>query len=226
MNAIYGEVREPWWNDKPVAIVAGGRSLVGFNFDRLRSFTVLAVKGSIFDIPWATAGFGLDVPRFEEWIPKMRNVTFPVYWAVPEDALSRMPVADNLIYLRRDPGIGVSTRGSMVYSGASSGFGALQIPLLKRARAIGLFGFDYGGKFDIGIRRIPGAAVKPFRHNDQHYERPRMQHEANWVAWARNFNAFLPVKDSVRIINASPQSAITVFDRMTIDDAIDHLSRL
>ena len=55
---MYGKIGKPFWDDKPVAVVAGGPSLVDFDFEQLRGAHVLAVKGSMFDIPWADAGFG------------------------------------------------------------------------------------------------------------------------------------------------------------------------
>ena len=41
----------------------GGPSLIDFDFEQLRGATILAVKGSIFNIPWADAGFGMDMVR-------------------------------------------------------------------------------------------------------------------------------------------------------------------
>src|SRR5262249_22760879 len=86
---VYGKVTRPYWDDKPVAIVGGGPSLMNFDFNEVRGEHVLAVKGSIFDIPWADAGFGLDMPRYNEWRERLAGLHARIYWAVPEDQLER-----------------------------------------------------------------------------------------------------------------------------------------
>ena len=143
----YGKISKPYWDDKPVAIVGGGPSLVGFDFERLRGAHVLAVKGSIFDIPWADAGFGLDMPRYHEWRDKLANVQSRVYWAVPEDQLQKTgaPPSKNVTFLKRLPGENLSDDPSEIYGGGTSGFGAVQICLHKHAKTIVLFGYDYDG---------------------------------------------------------------------------------
>jgi len=213
---MHGKVSEPWWDDRPVAIVAGGPSLRGFDFERLRGAHVLAIKGSIFDIPWADAGFGLDMPRFEDWRDKLAAVPMRVYWACPEDYKKQIAPPENVTLIRRLPGEGVSTDPRRIFTGGTSGFGALQIALLKRAKRIVLFGYDYNGDYH---------PSRDFRHNDRHYERRRTQNRKNWEAWAKYFDLFKPCLKDVEIINTKP-SAITTFEKMSIDDAIVHLHRV
>lgn len=226
----YSSVGSPYWDDKPVVIVAGGKSLDRFDWDRLRPFHVLAVKATIFDIPWATAGFGLDVPRLQEWTEKMKSVTMPVYWAVPPEMMDDVPDLPCMRYLRRrSDRVGISESPDMIFAGATSGYGALQVPLLKRANVCVLLGYDYNGPYSVGVRpHLRSEQVRPFHHNEQHYQRKRKQFRQNWSAWAMHFNAFLiqNVRSRMRVINASPNSAITAFEKMTVDDALRHISRL
>jgi len=211
----YGKISKPFWDDKPVAIVGGGPSLVGFDFERLRGAHVLAVKGSIFDIPWADAGFGLDMPRYHEWRDKLANVQSRVYWAVPEDQLQKTgaPPSKNVTFLKRLPGENLSDDPSEIYGGGTSGFGAVQICLHKHAKTIVLFGYDYDGAYD---------AHTGFRHNDQHYGKKRAQNFANWEAWARHFSIYIPYlnDNGIRVVNACPASAITCFQKVTLDDGV------
>jgi len=214
--AEFGEVVGPWWNDKPVIIVAGGPSLINFDFQRLRGAHVLAVKGSIFDIPWADAGFGLDWPRFEEWKDKLAGLSMRIYWGIEESRLPQCPVADNLTYLLRkvaDDNDELSSNPGEIYVGGTSGFGALQIALMKRATKIILLGYDYNGDYR------PGGQ---FRHNQAHYERKRRQDKATWQVWASYFNnvEWKIRTRGVELINACPSSAITAFRKVTIQDGL------
>lgn len=220
-DEAYGEIEAPWWDDRPVAIVAGGPSLRDFDFERLRGAHVLAVKGVIFDIPWADAGFGLDMLRYRDWQEKLQDVPGRVYWAVPEDQLERTgsPPSANVTFLRRLDGQGISDSAGEIYTGGTSGYGAVQVALHKRAKRIVLFGYDYDGNFD------PNAE---FRHNDQHYARKRAQSAGQWAEWAAYFTALAPefAKRGVDVVNACPRSTIRCFSKMTVDDAVDYLHRV
>ena len=215
---VYGKISKPFWDDKPVAIVGGGPSLTGFDFERLRGAHVLAVKGSIFDIPWADAGFGLDMPRYKEWRDKLANVQSRVYWAVPEDQLEKTgpPPSKNITFLRRLEGNNMSSDPGEIYGGGTSGFGALQIALHKKAKSIVLFGYDYDGAYD---------SQTGFRHNDQHYEKRRAQNFENWQAWARHFEVYVPYlnQQGIKVINACPASAISCFQKSTLEDGVSML---
>ena len=212
---VYGKINKPYWDDKPVAVVGGGPSLIGFDFERLRGAHVLATKGSIFDIPWSDAGFGLDMPRYKEWRDRLANVPTRVYWAVPEDQLEKTgpPPSKNVTFLKRLPGENLSDDPSEIYGGGTSGFGAVQICIHKRAKRIVLFGYDYDGNYD---------AEAGFRHNDHHYERRRAQNQANWEAWATHFEVYIPFlnKHGIHIVNACPKSAIRCFQKVTLEDGV------
>jgi hypothetical protein len=205
----YGRVEPPYWDT--VAIIGGGPSLIDFDFERLRGATVLAVKGSIFDIPWADAGFGLDMARYNEWRDKLATVPSRIYWAVPEDQLTRTgpPPSRNITFLRRRDGRAISTNPGEVYDGGTSGFAAFQIALHKRAKRIVLIGFDYdGGIVAAGDKR--GA-----------------QKAANWKIWAEHFGVYVPHLKAlgVSVVNACPHSAISCFQKMTLDDGVRALTR-
>jgi len=215
---VYGKISKPFWDDKPVAIVGGGPSLIDFDFEKLRGAHVLAVKGSIFDIPWADAGFGLDMPRYHEWRDKLANVQSRVYWAVPEDQMEKTgpPPSKNVTFLKRLNGENMSDDPGEIYGGGTSGFGALQIALHKRATKVILFGYDYDGAYDAQ------GTTAAFRHNDKHYEKRRAQSWANWDAWARHFSVYVPYlnQEGISVLNACPASAITCFQKVTLEDGV------
>ena len=212
---MYGKIGKPYWDDKPVAVVCGGPSLVGFDFQKLRGAHVLAVKGSMFDIRWADAGFGLDMPRYTEWRDRLANLESRVYWAVPEEWLPRTgpPPSKNVTFLKRLPGEQLSKDPSEIYGGGTSGFGALQICIHKRAKKIVLFGYDYNGNYD---------AHQGFRHNDAHYVRRREQSAANWELWATHFGVYVSYlnDNGISIANACPQSSIRCFQKVDLEDGV------
>ena len=201
------------WGDRPVAIVGGGPSLRGFDFDRLRGrFTVLAVNASMFDIPFADAGFSIDRKAMREWWARLRQLRYPQYYAVPDFDLPgiTIPPTTQMHFLLRRPGNVFDRRPGCISAGGTSGFGALHLAYHRGARKIILLGFDYGGR---------GGN---WHHNEQHYGFRQTQDAKNWAQWARNFDhaAAVLCKSGVEVINASPESAITVFPRITVEEAL------
>lgn len=197
---MYGRINKPFWDDKPVAVIGGGPSLIDFDFERLRGAHVLAVKSSIFDIPWADAGFGLDYCR-----DKLATVQSRIYWAVREDQLEPPP-SRNITFLKRLPGQNLSDDPSVIYGGGTSGFGALQVCIHKHAKQIVLFGFDYASSAPNGVGQ----------------EKKRAQNAANWSAWAEHFSVYVPYlsQHGISVVNACPSSAIRCFQKVAMQDAI------
>jgi hypothetical protein len=193
-----------------VAIVGNGPSLRGFDYERLRGMHVLAVKAAMFNIPWADAGFGLDIPRYLEWRDMLNAVrTMPVYWAVPKiKQLGPPPHAPCVRFLRRVDLSDLSDELTVICSGGTSGFGALNLAWLKRAKRIVLLGYDYNGD--------AGSA------DTRAYMNRREQPTDRWVQWAKNFSKVRRRLDlaGVTVINAAPESRITAFPRMQIDAAL------
>ena len=207
---MYGKINKPFWDDKPVAVIGGGPSLIDFDFEKLRGAHVLAVKGTIFDIPWADACFGLDTPKYKDWRHKLANVQSRVYWAVPEDQLQETgpPISKNITFLKRLPGQQLSDDPSVIYGGGTSGFGALQICIHKHAKQIVLFGFDYDG-----------ASSAPTGVGQ---EKRRAQNAANWAIWAEQFSVYVPyfTRHGISVVNACPASAIRCFQKVALQDGV------
>jgi hypothetical protein len=137
---IYGKIKEPYWNDKPVAVIGGGPSLKDFDLEQIRGAHVLALRGAIFDVPWADAGYGFGVQCFAQVRDRLARLR-TVYWAVRDhDQVERPP--KNITFLKRLDGWNLSDDPGEIYGG-NAGFGAMQICIHKRAKEIVLFGFDY-----------------------------------------------------------------------------------
>jgi hypothetical protein len=197
---IYGKVQQPFWDDRPVAVIGGGPSLQDFDFEQIRGAHVLAVKHAIFDIPWADAGFGAGMARLAEWRDKLAALRTRVYWAVsPEDQPVRPP--KNVTLLQQLDGQNLSSNPGEVYAGGACSFAALQICLHKRAREIVLFGYDYGGGY--------GWTDKRRARNAEH-----------WAALAEHFAAYVPYLNArgIHVTNACPTSAIRCFQKVALRD--------
>jgi hypothetical protein len=199
---MYGRINKPFWDDKPVAVIGGGSSLIDFDFEKLRGAHVLAVKNAIFDIPWADAGFGLAYCR-----DKLATVQSRIYWAVREDE-PEPPPSKHITYLKRLPGQQVSDDPGVIYGSGPSEYGAMQICIHKRAKQIVLFGFDYDG-----TSHMPNGVGQ---------EKKRAQLAANWAAWAENFRVYVPhlTKHGISVYNACPSSAIRCFQKVALQDAV------
>lgn len=203
------------WGDRPVAIVGGGPSLQGFDFHRLQDrFRVLTVNASAFDVPFATAGFSIDRKAARYWWQRLKaEVSFPFYLAMPEPILVEFdgPPPPSMVFLRRVQGTSFTAHPGWISTGGTSGFGALHLAFLKGARQITLFGFDYR----------PSARGQ-WHHNEAHYNFRQTQALNDWAQWARNFDHVAPVlkEAGVEVINASPDSAITAFPRVSINEAL------
>lgn len=221
-----GEVGPPWFDEMPVAVIGGGMSLKGFDLNRLRGLChVIAVKSSIFELPWADCGVGIDFPRLREWCHALEAVTMPVYWAVMphlwQDAQRReqkLKKPNCMTFLDKQDGFRISTDPKVMYVGGTSGFAGLALAVLKRAKRfpIYLFGFDYGGNAG-GYHWAP-----------QHYRHKRIQEQTYWDNWARSYSlvaSTLKAMD-IKVINASPESKITCFEKVTIECAVESLARL
>jgi hypothetical protein len=210
--AAYGTVEGPWWSDAPVAIVNDGPSVLDLDLQKLRGAHVLAVKGAIFDMPWADAGFGLDWSRFETWQNRLCEVSSRVYWAVDRNKIAQCPKAANITYLERQPGVAISNDPGVICNGGTSGFGALQLALHKRARKIALFGFDYSADWRL-------SAISP--------ETKRRKETEHWHEWAQHFQTVEWVLRTreVEVVNACFMSQITAFPKVSVDDAVRYLHR-
>lgn len=205
---------EPWWDDKPVAVIGSGPSLKGVDlFPIYGHCYALAVKGAIFDYPWADVGFGIDRPRFNEWAKALAKAPMPIVWGW--DGGSPIDRVPNVTYLKRMHGDRhvLETDLSQVANGGTSGYSAVNFAFLKRAREIYLFGFDF---------RSTG---KDWHANEAHYGAKRNMSEKSWERWAMAFKPMAQKlsQHGVTVWNASPDSAIAAFPKITIDEAIARL---
>jgi hypothetical protein len=216
---VFGSVAAPLWDGRPAIIVGTGPSLKGFDLSRLNGLGwVLACKESMFDLPFADAIFGLDLPwmRVRHDYLAERALACEVYLSAPEQKLHLFRTVPGAIYLKRLRNADTFTMDpEAIECGGNSGFGAINLALLKRAREIYLFGFDY---------------------TSGHYNQPRYDEREAWGAasmnyfprWAKTFDATVDQlrRLNVKIWNASPDSNLTAYERISNESALDRLRGL
>lgn len=206
------------WDDKPVILVGTGPSLKDFDLSKLRGYGyVLAVKEAIWDLPFADACFGLDMPWMRRQGDRLEEVArrIPVYLAVPDQ--EQPPISrytPSAIYLKRlRTSEGFSDDPGAVESGGNSGFGAANVAYLAKARDIVLLGYDYKGE--------PYCPERYTHH-------PRGHNARYLPKWGENFRAVAPVlkRKGVRVVNASKWSTVDAFDKIELGDALEYLDRV
>ena len=200
----YGSVSEPWWSE--AFLIGGGPSLRGFDFGLLRSRTTAAVNDAVLYLPWATALFSLDVQWIQNRRQEITGFAGEKFLAPPENDEPGLP---GVVYLRRARYPGLSNNPTQLCLGGNSGYAALNLAYLKRARVIALLGYDFcidGGShhWHEGYRWAPSSG--------QHHLQE----------WAREFEvaAKLLQADGVRVINVGLGSRIEAFERMSLPDLV------
>lgn len=197
------------WSDRPLLIVGCGASLKGFDLNRLRGLgRILAVKESIWDLPFADACFGLDVPWMERQRTKLSELPMPLYLAVPPKRT--FPIMANATYYMRKFSDRLSDNPAEISCGRNSGFGALGLAKHKHARQIILFGFDYQ----------PNSYYCPER-----YKHKKAETGDHWPSWARIIDGIADQLAGVEVLNASPNSTIRAFQKIGLEEAV-HLLRM
>lgn len=215
-SSAWGQVAPPFWNDgETTFIVGGGPSLTGFDFRRLEGKGhILGVNQAIFDAP-CDAGVSVD----GGFIVKMHDalVDFArehsLYLALSGDhAMSALRFVPGAVYLQTVSKVGLSFDPKQLHRGATSGYAALGVAILKRAKRVVLLGFDYGV---LGGRH----------HYHDVYDNVGLHHRAqdmSWRIWHERYkDAAVECRNhGIEVINASLQSKLPYFPRVDIKDVV------
>lgn len=219
MSYPFAPIEPPYWDDRPVAIVGAGPSLKGFDFKRLQGdWHVLAIKQKYLDLPFADAVFGLDLPWIRNYGAQVVASGIPTYFSLPDTPFDelperlRVPLVPGANYLRRQrSGDLFSTDHDTINHCGNSGFGGHNLAILKRAKHIVLFGFDYSTDGHDKPEQYPWS---PPGHNARY-----------WPRWAESYGKVAPQLKSLGVItvNASINSKMIAFPKVNLDDGINLL---
>lgn len=196
----YGRVGPPWWDDRPVFLIGGGPSLKGRDLSRLRERGWVVGVNRAADFCPVDATFTLDMKfareysnRLEEWAK-----SHEVYLCVPSGHSAR--VVRGAIYLDRIHVRGVSTDPGLIAQGLHSGYGALNLALLKRAKRIVLLGYDLAGSGHWHDGYSWDKEITAARYHPRWADR--------FLDVARHLPRAYP---GVEIVNANPRSRVKCF---------------
>lgn len=201
----------PDWSGETAAIIASGPSAKNANISLLKGMTrVIAIKKSVELAPFADVVYGCDAPwwRSVQGLPKFQGLKLAYDRGVcgSQYGIRMVEIEDPT---SNDLKFGVTGN---VGAGGNSGFQALNLAIQFGATRIILIGFDLRG--DSGEhwygRNNWAMANNPV---DSVYKR-----------WVTAFTSAAPVLSArgIRVINASPISALQCFPKMSIEDALSH----
>ena len=118
-------------------------------------------------------------------------------------------LVSGVTYLERRSGSGLTTRPWEVRNGLSSGYGALNVAVLKGAREIFLLGFDM----------VPPARKTDMTRWHDGYSWDTGSTRIYWGRWAARFNSIpAELPRGVSVVNVNPKSAIRAFPFATYDE--------
>jgi hypothetical protein len=120
-----------------------------------------------------------------------------------------LPKVDGAKYIMSIKEQGLSLSTAYLHKGATSGYAALGIAVLKRARKIILLGFDYG---------VSGSR----HHYHESYPWHHRASDMSWKVWAEKYE--VAASDcwslGIEVLNASPSSCLTCFKKISLEEAI------
>lgn len=197
----FGAVDAPWWDDRPVFIIGGGPSLAGRDLSRLRERGWVLGVNRAADLAPVDATFSLDavfIRRRADGLAKWAE-TQQVYLGMP--ASYGGPFIPGAIYLDRIRGTGLSRHPGRVINGLNSGYSALNVAVLKRAKEIFLLGYD--------MQPTPRDALTHWHGGYPWQERQHQTYYARWAALFKDAAAALPA--GVKVWNCNPHSGVRAF---------------
>jgi hypothetical protein len=205
----------PDWQGEPCIVAAPGPSLTPDVVARVRKarwfdrWRVVAVQDAYRLMPWADALYGCD-PRW--WnIHKDCNGFAGEKWSTHEndDANNKTAQAEafGIRIVKGEQSSEFSFDPGVISYGKNSGFQAINLALLKGCRRIVLVGFD--------MRSIKGQSHFFGDHPPGVNGRTDYEMFIPAFTWASK-----QMPKDVRIVNATPDSALTCFKMRSLEDAL------
>lgn len=202
-------IGEPYWSERPVVLVAGGPSLRGFDLKRLGELDawLVGVNDSIFHLPRCDCGVTVDHVFMGNRYDRIREkVARGMEMVVVSNGGHKFDGRMTVVVRRLTNKL--SDKPSEIITCGTSGYGALNVAYLKRARKILLLGYDYSydGKHYYG---------------DYDWHKPPKR-AGCWDFWARYYDSTVPQLRAAKIavFNASPKSMIDAFPKGDIEQGL------
>jgi hypothetical protein len=200
---------EPLFVGATVFVVAGGPSLRGFDFERLRGRRVLAVNSACLSLPWAELLYFMD----NGWFSGHRTLveTWPGL-ACSASRAAKRELPDRIRRIQHEERPDFPPPGTeRIRHGRSSGHMAVSLALAMGAARQVLLGFDM---------RVEGTRT---HYHDDDYYRGKTGGAAEVLAeFVRHFDGWhaAALARGCAIVNATPGTALTEFPAVSIDDEL------
>lgn len=185
----------------------------GFDFDRIKDKGILlGVNDAAFNAP-CDALFSLDQTWARNRRSQIAEFKGEKFLAMPpgyDDTIIR-----NVTYVVRRRNQGLSENPADIY-GVNSGYGALGLAYLKKAKEIYLLGFDMKDN----IERKEGERDKVKAHWYKSYDwHAKTNHQAfHKIAASFDDIAYQLQRDGVSVVNACPYSLIAAFQKCDLSE--------
>lgn len=210
-NPLHTELPDGSWVGQPCFIIAGGPSLKGFDFERLRGRGhIIAINRALEFVPWADIAFFMDwklYKMYHESIPKKAEWDRFTGRKVFLNLMGRMINDCHSVRSLGRSGCSMSVAKGL-YHGNNSGHGAMNLAVAMGAKPIYLLGYDCGFK---------KGESSHFHSGYGHKGNPNIGR-----SFIRDFELFKShLRGRAEIINLNPNSALRIFPFKTIDEVLN-----
>lgn len=194
----------PRWTDTCV-VAASGPSLTPEVAEACRGYPTLAIGDACYLLPWAEAMYHCDSRwwKVHDGCPDFAGEK----WSGDADGeKSEVAALYGLNIVHGQSAEGFSLDPSFIHWGGNSGFQAINLAILWGGRPVVLVGFD--------MRRVNGQG---------HFfgEHPQGLINRDYTHFAPAFQlAAKLLPDDIKIVNATPGSALNCFPTARLDDAL------
>ena len=186
-----------------MVIVASGPSLTQEDVNHARGKAkVIAINNCYILAPWAHMLYACDYRWWRHYRPEFYGLKVCPHLGAAKEF--------GLIYIEGKAKSGLSLTKDCIHYGGNSGFQALNIAVLAGAKRIILLGFDMQ----------PDGSGRMHWHPD--HTRIGNPQRNSFNRWLRAFHEAAPqlTQAGVEVLNCTRQTALDVFPRVSLEDAL------
>lgn len=186
-----------------VFIVAGGPSLIGFDWNRLKGKNIIAINKAMNPLPFAQIIYFSDCRFWDQHKESILN--HPAQWKVTP--CTRAARNENLFYSPASGYTGLETKFPYIREGKNSGYASINIGYHTRASRIILLGYDMG-----------------FKNNNSHWhegykEKPNEEKVKRFSKMFWHLKAPLE-KAGIEVLNTNLESGLEDFPKINLKEVL------